>query len=832
MQIYNDKAILLEASNPQQLANLIPKSKLVGNRVAVHWGLEETMVLRNLGYDVPSPIEKRYKWPTSFTPYDHQIQTASFLTLNKRAYLLSEQGCVDSETEYLSPKGWVKISEYKSGKVAQYTPHGDVEFVEPNEYVKLPCTDMVHIKTKYGLDQMLSPEHRVLLKHGKSSKEKYETVSAEELKRRHDNYHIGIRGNTLREEIAFSSSTIPTAFCLSTTTHMPYCDDTLRLLVAVIADGYFGSRTDWCVIRLKKQRKVERLLNLLNVLNIPYTHKPCKPEGFTITKFNAPERWEVFGEEFWEASYQQLKIIADESLLWDGCTTRGRRFSTTSRPCADFIQYAFCSTGRTARVCVNVRAGKGTEYVVQVRDNQNLYLRGSDKTITPCKSTDGYKYCFEVPSTYLVFRRNGCVFLSGNTGKTASAIWAADYLMKQGKINRVLVVCPMSIMEAAWKDDLFKFAMHRTAEIAHGVKAKRVKVLNLKTDFVIINYEGIQIIRDEIAAGGFDLVVVDEANAYKNPQTDRWKTLNSLLRPDTWLWMMTGTPAAQNPVDAYGLAKMMNPNSVPRYFGRFRDMVMTKISQFKWVPKQDARDTVHKILQPAIRFTKDECLDLPEIIITRRDVESTPQQNKYYKILKNKMVMQASGEEVTARNAAIQIAKLMQISLGAVYTDNGEILQFDVTPRYKALREIIDEANKKVIVFVPYKNVIDLVVEKLRADKISTEIISGDVSASKRSELFRKFQNEDDPRVFVIQPQSAAHGVTLTAADTIVWWGPTPSLETYLQANARIHRPGQDSKCTIVQLRGSYVERRYYDMLDTRIDFHSGLLDLYKEILE
>lgn len=510
MQILDNKALLLEVDNPQQLANLIPKSKITSNGVAVYWGLEETMILRNLGYDVPSPIEGRYKWPTTFTPYDHQIQTASFLTMNRRAYLLSEQG----------------------------------------------------------------------------------------------------------------------------------------------------------------------------------------------------------------------------------------------------------------------------------------------------------------------------------TGKTASAIWAADYLMKQGKINRVLVVCPMSIMEAAWKDDLFKFAMHRSAEIAHGSKDKRKRVLALNTDFVMINYEGIQIVSEEIQNGNFDLIIIDEANAYKNAQTERWKAMKSIIKPDTWMWMMTGTPAAQNPVDAYGIAKLMNPSSVPKYFGRFRDKLMTKITPFKWVPKPEARDLVHEVLQPAIRFTKAQCLDLPEIVITKRDVELTPQQKKYSTVLKNKMVMQAAGEEVTARNAAIQLAKLMQISLGAVYTDEGEVLRFDVRHRYNSLKEVIDEASKKTLVFVPYKNCIDLVVEKLNKDKITCEVISGDVSAGQRSDIFRRFQNQDDPQVLVIQPQAAAHGVTLTAADTIAWWGPTPSLETYLQANARIHRPGQDSKCTIVQLRGSYVERKFYAMLDKKIDFHTSLVDLYHEILD
>lgn len=86
---------------------------------------------------------------------------------------------------------------------------------------------------------------------------------------------------------------------------------------------------------------------------------------------------------------------------------------------------------------------------------------------------------------------------------------------------------------------------------------------------MVINYDGVEIVRDVIANGGFDLIIVDEATHYKNPQTKRWKTLQSLLKPDTWLWMMTGTPAAQSPLDAYGLAKLVNPKAVPKFLVRF-----------------------------------------------------------------------------------------------------------------------------------------------------------------------------------------------------------------------------------------------------------------------
>ena len=435
-------------------------------------------------------------------------------------------------------------------------------------------------------------------------------------------------------------------------------------------------------------------------------------------------------------------------------------------------------------------------------------------------------------SEFFTLNQRAFCFNEQGTGKTASAIWAADYLMSKGYIRRALVVCPLSIMQSAWGDDLFTFAMHRTVDIAYGSSKKRREIIEAGAEFVVINYDGVEIVADAIAAGGFDLIIVDEATHYKNPQTNRWKALNRLLKPDTWLWLMTGTPAAQSPLDAYGLAKLVNPSSVPRFFGSFRDLVMVKVTNFKWVPKETATDTVFNALQPAIRFTKDECLDLPDMVYVKREVELTRQQNKYYKELKNKMTMQAAGEQITAVNAAVGMNKLLQISAGAVYTDDGESLEFDIKHRYKVLREVIDESSKKVLVFVPFKHVIDVLSDKLTADGIPTNIIRGDVSGAKRTEIFKQFQSTNTPQVLVIQPQAAAHGVTLTAANTVVWWGPTSSLETYAQANARVHRQGQDHKCTVVQLQGSFVEKRVYALLDSRIDVHTKMIDLYNEILD
>lgn len=436
-------------------------------------------------------------------------------------------------------------------------------------------------------------------------------------------------------------------------------------------------------------------------------------------------------------------------------------------------------------------------------------------------------------SEFLTLHRRAFVFNEQGTGKTGSVIWAADYLMKLGFIKRVLVLCPLSIMQSAWGSDLFKFAMHRTVGIAHSYsRDKRIAVVNSDVEFVVCNFDGLEIIKDAVAKNEFDLIVVDEANAYKTVSTRRWKVLNSLIRPKTWVWMLTGTPASQAPTDAFGLAKIINPDGVPRFFGSFKDLTMQKITEFKWVPRPRAEDVVHKALQPAIRFTKEECLDLPDMTYTTREVPLTAQQKKYYETIRKHMVVTAAGEDITTVNAAANLNKLLQLSCGAVYSDSGEVITFDASNRLEALKEVIDEASHKVIVFVPYRHAIQIVYEELTKSGYTAEIISGAVTAAKRTEIFNRFQTEDNPRVLVIQPQAASHGVTLHAANVVVYWSPVMSVETYLQANARVHRAGQRNPCTVVHLQGSPVEKKMYAMLESKVDIHTKVVDLYKNILE
>ena len=429
---------------------------------------------------------------------------------------------------------------------------------------------------------------------------------------------------------------------------------------------------------------------------------------------------------------------------------------------------------------------------------------------------------------FLTLHKRAFCFNEQGTGKTASAIWAADYLMNLGIVRRVLVVCPLSIIQSAWQADLFKFAVHRHVDIAYGSRHKRKEIINGTAEFVIINFDGIEIVEQDIKDNDFDLIIIDECSAYKSVQTNRWKSMKRLAGPDTWLWLMTGTPAAQSPLDAYGIAKLCVPEQAPQFYGRYRDMVMYNVSRFTWMPKPDAQEKVFSMLQPAIRFTKEQCLDLPEVTDVFREAPLTAQQKKYYEELKRTMSMTAGDEKITAVNAAVNINKLLQLSGGAVYTNDKEVIEFDVSNRLSVIKEVIDEASHKVLIFVPFTHTIKLLTDYLTKHSVTNEVINGSVSVSRRTEIFKQFQENPNPTVLVIQPQAASHGVTLTAANVVIWYSPVTSVETYLQANARVHRKGQVNPVTVVHIEGSPVERRLYKMLQTKLDTHTKLIDLYR----
>jgi SNF2 family DNA or RNA helicase len=422
------------------------------------------------------------------------------------------------------------------------------------------------------------------------------------------------------------------------------------------------------------------------------------------------------------------------------------------------------------------------------------------------------------------------------TGKTNAALWAYDYLRRTKTVKKVLVVCPLSTMERTWADSAFQTFPHLDCVVLHGTRERRNKLLAQDVDIYVINIDGLSTIKDALAKrSDIDLIVVDELALARNSGTDRWKILNTICNKQAprRVWGMTGSPTPNAPTDAWAQCKLVTPDNptMPKYFSAFRDRVMRQITPFKWAARQDANEAVYQMMQPAIRFSLDDCVDLPEQTFITRDVALTKEQDKAYKDMINKLSTEYAGGQILAVNEAVKANKLIQIACGVAYGTDGEHVVIPSKPRIDVLKEIIEESEGKVIVFVPLTGALESVASELRKD-FTVETVHGGTSKTERDRIFSEFQRGLDPRVLVANASTMSHGLTLTAATTIVWYAPVHSNETYEQACARVRRPGQTRTTVIVHIAGTDVERRVYKRLQDKQSMQGVLLDMMKERID
>lgn len=441
-------------------------------------------------------------------------------------------------------------------------------------------------------------------------------------------------------------------------------------------------------------------------------------------------------------------------------------------------------------------------------------------------------------SEFLTFTRRGFVLSEMGTGKTASVLWALDYLMDQGQVSRTLVVAPMSTLEQVWLQAAFSIIMDRKAVVLKGDADRRRELLASRADIYIVNYEGLPIIAGEVQKrADINLIVVDEAAAYRNGTNDRYKVLRELVKDTNTiaksrrLWMLTGTPCPNAPTDAWALARLVDPLKVPTYFTNFKRDTMMQVSTYKWVPRVGSAEKAFAALQPAVRYRKADCIDLPPLTFETRDVGLTKDQMNAYTIMKNNFVLEYKQGTVSAVNAAHQITVLRQILLGSVKDMTGNYITIDHAPRLKVLLECIEQAAAKVIVIVPYKGITRVLAQEL-SPRYSCEIVNGDVSPKERNDIWYRFRNETDPHLALCHPQVMAHGLTLTEADMIIMYGPINSNELSLQLIERINRPGQTRKMTVIRMGAMDLEWDIYKVVEGRKLEQDSILELYRKEME
>jgi SNF2 family DNA or RNA helicase len=408
-------------------------------------------------------------------------------------------------------------------------------------------------------------------------------------------------------------------------------------------------------------------------------------------------------------------------------------------------------------------------------------------------------------------------------------VWAADFLLDEGVAKKVLIVAPLSTLKVVWGRELKHHLPHRSFVICAGSKQKRLDLLNTPgVQYVIINHDGFTNMASEL--DGFDVVIYDEATALKSPSSQRYKIFSKWMQKhNPWLWLLTGTPISQTPADAWTLARLVDSPNCPKSFTTFKDLVMQKVTTFKWTPRADALETCRRVLQPSIRYSLDECKDLPDTNFVGRKTELTKQQEKAFKEMKDKAVTIFAAGEVTAPNTAVMLSKLLQISCGVVYGDDTTIA-IDASERYNTLTDLLTEIGDKAIIFVPLKGVQVWLQQKLTADGFDVAMVNGDTSKKDRDQIFNDFQHTERPQILLAHPKVAAHGLTLTRAKDIIWFAPIYSLEQYEQANARIRRLTTTGKTTVWHIWATSFEAELYRRLRAKQNTLAEFLNLVQGI--
>lgn len=421
------------------------------------------------------------------------------------------------------------------------------------------------------------------------------------------------------------------------------------------------------------------------------------------------------------------------------------------------------------------------------------------------------------------------------TGKTRCILWAYDFLRKRGLVKRLLVICPISALIRTWAKEILDEFPWLSHKVLYGTKKVRLDRLKEEVDVYIINHDGIEVIYDElIARKDINCVAADEVAVYRNGNSNRTLFFRNLASKKDTVWGLTGSPIPKAVTDVWGPCSAITPDTIPQFFTWFRAQLMYKDpdSPFRWYPKPGSEERAVACMRPAVRFALSDITELPPQIHEYYEADLTPRQAFVYEEMRKTAVALVDGKKIDALNSGAVLSKLLQIAIGYVYTRDGKIVTFDNTPRLQLILDLVDSAVKKVILFAPFKSVIAALSIVLNKNKIDHCIVTGDVTMKKRNILFGEFQDTPKYKVLLAHPNCMAHALTLTAATTTIWAGPTTSLDVFTQANRRTYRLGQDSKTLVAMIGGTNAEKRLYKLLGNNEKIQNRFLEIVEEITD
>ncbi len=431
---------------------------------------------------------------------------------------------------------------------------------------------------------------------------------------------------------------------------------------------------------------------------------------------------------------------------------------------------------------------------------------------------------------FIINHPAAALLLDCGCGKTIITLTAINDLMyDRFEIHKVLVVCPLRVGQV-WKNEVDKWEHLKSLKlsVAIGTEKERRAALQQKADIYIINRENLPWLIEN-SKFDYDMVVVDELSSFKNHQAKRFKALMKVRPMVKRIVGLTGTPSSNGLMDLFAEFKLLDKGQrLGRFIGQYRSTYfqpdkMNGMIVYSYKPLPGAEERIYeKISDITISMKATDHLQMPELIMSRCEVELSPKERQKYEQLKKDLVLPVGEEKITAANAAALSGKLCQLANGAIYDDDKKAIQIH-DRKIDALEDIIESMNgRPLLVTYWFKHDYDRIAERLSELKIQYAKLDTDDSIEK--------WNRGEIPVALIHPASAGHGLNLqSGGSTLVWFGITWSLELYQQTVARLWRQGQKQTVVIQHIiTKNTIDENIMAALEKKEHTQSALIEAVK----
>lgn len=403
------------------------------------------------------------------------------------------------------------------------------------------------------------------------------------------------------------------------------------------------------------------------------------------------------------------------------------------------------------------------------------------------------------------------------------------------EVRKVLIIGPLRVARDTWPSEIEKWEhlRHLRYSVAVGSAEERVTALQADADIYIINRENVDwLVSNRIF--DFDMIVIDELSSFKNHQSKRFKALMKVRPKVKRIVGLTGTPASNGLMDLFAEFRLLDMGErLGRFIGQYRNEYFKPDKQngyivYSYKPLPDSEERIYeKISDITVSMKAVDHLKMPKLISNEYSVKMSESEKEKYKELKEELILEVQDTEITAANAAALSNKLCQMSNGAIYDDDGEIIPIH-NRKLDALEDIIESANgKPVLVAYWFKHDRTRIAERLHKLGIVYQEI-------KSAESIKKW-NSGKLQAALIHPASAGHGLNLqSGGNFLVWFGLTWSLELYQQTNARLWRQGQQSETVVIQhiVTKGTVDEKILKALKEKDETQTALMTAVKAELE